>query len=412
MRVLFVSNLYPPLGIGGYEQMCWDMAQGLRDKGHEIRILTSSFRKSELAAEEPDVARVLRFRASWQAPTSGRERELLGNRFQVDRHNFRAFNQAVDTFGPDLVLIFNGGHLGPALLWGAEARGGVAYYLSDGWLSPLLTQQASVRRNPPQRRIYRHLLGKLTAAPRPISASHLIFCSRALQSYYTRNGGNVDGSTVIYLGVSVHEFPFRQQRILTRGHGDPPRILYVGRISADKGVTTLIRALDKLRARPELQEVQLSLLGAFHEPAYEQRVYRLISELHLTGVVHFLGHHPRSEVSSAFAAHDVLAFPSEWEEPFSLTLLQAMASGIPVVSTMRGGSADIVQNGRNALSFSAGDSDDLVSKLAWMLTHAGEAAAMGRAAGKEVRARFGLDSQVEAVERYLQHRLIKVDSVI
>ncbi|HYP38941.1 MAG TPA: glycogen/starch synthase, partial [Chloroflexia bacterium] len=49
MKILFVSNLYPPIAIGGYEQVCYDVAQALKARGHSIHILTSRYRAQEAA---------------------------------------------------------------------------------------------------------------------------------------------------------------------------------------------------------------------------------------------------------------------------------------------------------------------------------------------------------------------------
>lgn len=102
-----------------------------------------------------------------------------------------------------------------------------------------------------------------------------------------------------------------------------------------------------------------------------------------------------------YARHDVLCFPSEWEEPFALTLLEAMAVGLPVVSTLCGGSAEVVRDGYNAVVFRAGHPRDLAERLAWVLTHPRQAAAIGQAASREVSQRYTLDCQTEAVEAYL-----------
>jgi hypothetical protein len=60
MRILFLSNFYPPAGNGGYEKWCQEVAQGLRLAGHEVRVLTSRARLERLAGREPDwIARSL-----------------------------------------------------------------------------------------------------------------------------------------------------------------------------------------------------------------------------------------------------------------------------------------------------------------------------------------------------------------
>ncbi|CAA9219086.1 MAG: hypothetical protein AVDCRST_MAG93-370, partial [uncultured Chloroflexia bacterium] len=65
MKVLFVSNLYPPAYIGGYELNCADVAQELRARGHEVLVLTSTYRSDELPEREPGILRHLKMRQGW-----------------------------------------------------------------------------------------------------------------------------------------------------------------------------------------------------------------------------------------------------------------------------------------------------------------------------------------------------------
>ena len=401
MRILFISNLYPPFSIGGYEQICSDIAIRLQNLGHDVHVLTSSFRAQEIGHREPGVYRRLKLRSSWIWPPQARATAVGRNRVEVDWHNFRTFRRVADTVEPDVVMFWNGGHLGPAILWGAEDRGSVLYYLSDAWLAPTLARQQADTDRSIRRQLYHRVLSAVTVPNHAIQADRLIFCSRALQTQYAQMGADVSAGAVIYHGISCEEFPLRPQHILARQPGEPWRILYSGRISPDKGVTTLVMALARLRTLPEMERTRLSLLGTIHSEAYEAQLRSQIRELELADAVDFLAHRPRSELPDVYSEHDVMAFTSEWEEPFALTLLHGMAVGIPVISTLRGGSADIVRDGENAIAFAAGDADDLARKLMWTLTHPKEAAAIGRAASAEVRRKYTLESQVSAVEARL-----------
>jgi glycosyltransferase involved in cell wall biosynthesis len=207
---------------------------------------------------------------------------------------------------------------------------------------------------------------------------------------------------VIHHGVPTGSFSLQPQHLLQRASEEPYRILYSGRIVAEKGVTTLVRALAKLRAVPGLAGTRLTLLGPVLGQQYEAQLEVLIADLGLGGAIEFLPHCPRREVPEVFRKHDVLAFPSEWPEPFSITLLEAMATGLPVVSTVRGGSVEVLRDGENGVVFRAGDALDLAEKLAWALTHPQETAAIGRAASAEIQRGFTLDAQVRALEGYLE----------
>ena len=70
------------------------------------------------------------------------------------------------------------------------------------------------------------------------------------------------------------------------------------------------------------------------------------------------GRIPRAELSRVYAEHDVLVFPSEWDEPFAITPLEAIHCGLNVVGTTTGGSGELFRNRETAMTFKAGDAAD------------------------------------------------------
>jgi glycosyltransferase involved in cell wall biosynthesis len=189
--------------------------------------------------------------------------------------------------------------------------------------------------------------------------------------------------------------------IAQRRQGEAPSILFAGQIVREKGVLTLVRALAILRRSRGLEHTRLTLLGTLRHQDYAAELRGEIARAGLDSAI-TITTLPRAEVSTAYASHDVLAFTSEWQEPFSLTLLEAMASGMPVVSSLTGGSAEIVRDGENALAFAAGEADDLAAKLARVLSDPQLGARLGQTAASQIRQTFTLERQVAAVERYLQ----------
>jgi glycosyltransferase involved in cell wall biosynthesis len=237
--------------------------------------------------------------------------------------------------------------------------------------------------------------------PVPLQGKRIVFISRALRTQYERLGVDVGGSKVISNGLDPAMFSFRPQHIMSRAPGEPHNILFSGRITPEKGVMTLLSALRMLRDMPGLGDTRLSLLGVAQSEEYGAQLRDRIAELGLQDAARFLPPVPRHEIPGVYARHDLLAFTSEWEEPFALTLLEAMAVGLPVVSSLTGGSAEIVRDGENAFAFQAGDAADLAGKLAWALTHPQESAAVGRMASQEILERYTFDAQVRAIEDYL-----------
>jgi glycogen(starch) synthase len=405
MKALFVSNLFPPLALGGYEQGCFDIAQGLRVRGHTVQILASAFRSHLAPQDEQGVFRALKLKSNYNMVESGPTPWVARNRLDLEWHNSRAMRRAIDSFRPEVVLFYNGGNMGRALISAAEERSTVAYSLSDPWLAPVLAARGADQRRSPARTAYHLALSALGIPDVQAGNDHLIFCSRSIQSKYEEMGANVSRGTVIYHGVTPDKWPLRQQRILhsSQQSGDnAQRILYVGRLSHEKGVSTLVRAFARMHNDMGFRDTQLRLIGSAQGAGYEEYLTAEIEKHGLERAVEVLPQRPRSDMPDVYAEHDVLAFTSEAHESFSRTLLEAMSTGLPVVSSLIGGSAEIIRDGKNAVAFRAGDAEDLAVRLAWVLTHSEEAAALGIAASEEVRKRYTLDAQVRAIEAFLE----------
>ena len=162
-----------------------------------------------------------------------------------------------------------------------------------------------------------------------------------------------------------------------------PYVFFAGDLSAQKGVRTLVEAWrrlpdDQAGARPELV-----LVGRPAEPLGE-----------LPAGVHVHHHWDHDRVLSGFGHASAVALPSEWPDPCPTTVLEAMALGAPLVTTDRGGIADMVVPGESALVVPPGDAGALAVALGDL--HSDPARARGLAARGRVEVRRFLQSSVAA----------------
>lgn len=409
MRLLFISNLYPPIYVGGYELICQEIAQALIARGHDLSVLTSSYRARDVHDHEPHggerrVYRRLQLRWDWTLPRPREMTWLRRNTLAVHWHNVRVARQVLDRERPDVALMWGGAQLGRGILSALEAQARLAYYLQDPWLARVLALQRQGWRTPKGAawRLYRLALWALGVPRNAIGdGNRLVFNSHALKEQYERLGVDVGQARVIHNGISSKLFSLRPQHILSRRPDEPYRILFSGQVAPEKGVSTLIEAFGLTRAIPGLEQTRLSLAGSLRNAEYHAALLARIKYLNLEGAVDFLPTRPRAEMPQLYSEHDVLAFTSEWAEPFALTLLEGMAVGLPIVSSLTGGSAEIVRDGENALAFRAGDPTDLARKLAYILLHPQEASRLGLRAAQDVRQRFTFEEQVDNIEEYL-----------
>ncbi len=163
--------------------------------------------------------------------------------------------------------------------------------------------------------------------------------------------------------------------------------VYVGRLSDEKGVGTLLEACKDL---PPHIPVKIIGDGPLRS-ALEQQA----SEKGLTNV-RFLGQLSHEDAQRAIKAARILILPSECYENFPMTVIEAFASGTPVICSRLGALQEIVTDEVTGLHFTAGDGRNLAQKIIRMWDHPRKARAMG----KEARAEF--ERRYTAEKNYLR----------
>lgn len=134
------------------------------------------------------------------------------------------------------------------------------------------------------------------------------------------------------------------------GEGSGGYALYVGRLSPEKGIETLLAAWERVGRR-----VPLKVVGG---GPLERRVSEAAERI---PGVELLGHRPANEVRALMVEAIFLVFPSECYENLPTTIIEAFASGTPVLASDRGAMRDLVENGRTGMLFPAGDASRLAT---------------------------------------------------
>ncbi|HOP46416.1 MAG TPA: glycosyltransferase family 4 protein [Desulfobacteraceae bacterium] len=147
-------------------------------------------------------------------------------------------------------------------------------------------------------------------------------------------------------------------------------IVYVGRLSHEKGVETLIDAIKNIR------DVRLKVIGDGPLKGYLEE--KVTSE-HIANVV-FLGYRTGKDLNNEIQKSMFLIIPSEWYENNPLTVIEAFAMGKPVVGARIGGIPELVRDWDTGLTFVSGDMADLEGKIKLMLDNSDRIAEMGKKA--------------------------------
>jgi glycosyltransferase involved in cell wall biosynthesis len=153
----------------------------------------------------------------------------------------------------------------------------------------------------------------------------------------------------------------------------------------------------------EFQETRAHA-GKGTDGEYRKELDRLIAELPTNCRVNMVDHVSLPELQVLLRNHAIFAFPVTWDEPFSLTLLEAMHAGIAIVSTATGGSKEVLRHDENALVVERNDADDLAAALDTLLTDEQLRRRLGANAQASVLP-FDLDKTLDRVEQHLQSAL-------
>lgn len=146
-------------------------------------------------------------------------------------------------------------------------------------------------------------------------------------------------------------------------------LLFVGRLSPEKGIDVLLEAANRLAVRNQLKFGEVAVAGTGP----------LAREVARSNVLS-LGMLSSDAVKTRMQSTTALLLPSIWYEGFPMVLVEAFANGSPVIASRLGALAELVEDGVTGLLFNPGDAEDLASKMAWALQHPDEMRLMGNAA--------------------------------
>lgn len=405
MRVLIVSNYYPPYEIGGYEQLCRDVVIRLAGRGHAIHVLTSDRGLNERSSvEEANVSRILHLSPDFAAPTSAAI-QFFFDRQHIEAENRRCLRGIVDQFRPDVISIWNIEGLPRSIALEAESFPGigVTYWLAGRspaepdeywlyWMTPALN---------PRIRPIKRLAGRFVISTwqrrqiRP-QMRHVGVVSEYMRSNGINAGVLPDNTQVIYNGVEIDRF-FRPVPIDLDG---PLCLLQAGRVSEDKGVHTAVEAIGRLARDHQIRDVHLYVAGS-GSATYQAALQRIVDQYGIADLVSFLGWLPRDAMPELMTNCQVLLLPTVNQEPFARVVLEAMASGLAVIGSLTGGTGELLQHEVTGLSFTAGNSRDLAEQIGRLARDPALRIRLATQGQQLVCARFDLEGMVDEIERLL-----------
>jgi len=386
MKVLALTNLYPPDFIGGYELACAQVVDALRLRGHDVEVLTTAPRSMPVP-HVPHVRRTMRLTDTYNHYHFAKSHPVTQRVYDADARfvnaaNVHALLRALDEFRPDVVYL---NHLlsvgGLGLLacleylqvpWVWQLGDHVPVYLCTLWgeVLPALTREYS-----------RQVRG------------HYIAVSQQLREEIETQGIALEGHVEVLPYWIDFEPPPCRSKFFRRG--DRLRIVTSGRIERQKGLDVLIEAAARLRAAGH-DDFEVEIYGKVADPEFPS----LVNKLGLEGHVRFPGALPQPELFRRLATCDVFAFPTHEREPFGLAPLEAAAFGCVPLLTQMCGIAEWLVHGVHCLK-APRTAEGFAAALGRILDGSIDLAPIGRRAAAVVRRDFHLDAILPGIERVL-----------
>ena len=290
-----------------------------------------------------------------------------------------------------------------------------------------------IRAYNPRARIVLHMhcewltqLDRTVIEPRLREVDLVLGCSEYITEKIRRGFPELaDRCQTVFNGVDVPRFSANHSNGATRPAGEK-RLLFVGRITPEKGLHVLLEALEKvlerephvrleivgpesLTAKPFLvgcsEDARVAALESFYEGSYLTRLREQAAARGLDGHISFTGFVPHARLPEHYHAADLLVNPS-FSESFGMSLIEAMAGELPVVATRVGGMTGIVEQGKTGFLVEPGDAAALADAILRILSDNHLREEMKKAARERAVRLFSWDGVAESLlARYKELRL-------
>ena len=378
VRILVVSNLYPPIQVGGYELRCAVTARWLA-REHDVCVLTSRRGRGKLESESHVLRQLPLLPGDWR----GTLRAPFASLYAA-----RLMRRLVRRFSPDLVFVWNASRIPRAAVYAAwDAGCSVAFSVADPWFGGFVEGDQFLRYLGGRDRGLHRAWGSivrlsnrmpgLRVKPDAVRHASIVWNSEAL-----RRMTPIPPSIAPLLERMI--YPATQHEGLLssieRVPSPTPTIAFVGRLEWQKAPDVAVRAVALLRDRHGI-DARLVIVGS-GDSAPMRELERLVAELGMEDRVSMRGQLAPQGVAEVLASAHALLVPSRWQEPFGLVCLEGALARTPVVAALSGGMPEMLEAGSEALFFPIDDVDACAAALAVTLTDEAATAERVRAAFK------------------------------
>ena len=424
MKILVLTNLYPPHHAGTYDLRCEAAVNNLKLRGHQLRVLTSTH-GMKMPQQGGEVERRLTLNGV-------HDHELVtdyGALKKLETENHAALRDAIASFAPEVVHVFSLFGLSKSFLFHLRHCGVPTLYdVADNWLTlevrndpwlrwwnhptssfarkalELSGQRNSADELAPTRLMKGYdRMPELYAEHTPANSlnafrfERIYFASPWLKEVAEAAGFQVGHGEVIYPGVATQNFVAE----VKPASAPVEKFLVVSSLHKRSGVMTAVKAIQRLRQNKV--RASLSIYGK-GDSSYVAELRSLIALQQLP--VEFLNvSNLVRDLPAIYRRHDALLYTSEEPEPFSFTVLEAMAAGLPVIGTALGGTRELLRHGENAFTYTPGEPYELAQRVQELQLSPALRVQMAETAQGEVLSKFNETAVTDRIEAFLETSL-------
>jgi len=396
MKLLLLTNLYPPQELGGYGRSMQDFAWGLGKRGHCVSVLTSDAPylddgNQQFGNDYTKVERRLKLKGSYERGFS--MLTDISTCSNIDSHNIGVILNTLSKERFDGILLGNLDLLGHEILT-PMLNTGIEVCHHIGFVAP-----------PFSARFY------------PTHSNyHTMTASYAVRDSMANHGLPVADATVIYPGARCDLFGENAlHRSLPEPLGNaldssekplgsianPLKLCFAGLFMESKGVHTVAQSLIHLKRKGIY--TYASFAGGSFQAEYKEAIHMLLKKERLESETLFTGQLTRNQLARFFNLQHVAIFPSIYPEAFGIVGAEAMASGIVLISSGVGGANELIENGVSGFLFKAGNAESLSDILEYLTQlPAHQIKAIAQAGKRRVNNFFSIQQAAKQIEQVFQ----------
>ena len=349
MKILVLSDLYPPYYKGGHEIRCKVIADGLSEKGHEVYVLTSKYGVNG-QSKDNKIYRLLYFLDEGSAEGIGR-RYVQIKIALIGRLNYLITKKVIKHLKLDIIYA---GQLSGISIFPMKAIQScdipIVHHIGNYFFVELV-EMCILEKNS-LKSFYRKRIHGFKNID-DFDFKHILVVSEAVKRTYVESGFSADNISIIPPRGIPSALIRNEYNRNVKLHAKQTKLLYVGRLSKEKGVDTALKTVWHLTSNFGMRNLTLDIIGE-GDKKYEENLRVLSGSLSLKDYVNFRGKLLPEEVLREYNNYDILLAPSIWDAS-PIVLIEAMSQGLPVIASKVGGIPDIIRNEETGLLVAPGD---------------------------------------------------------